>query len=208
MAVSRHTCLRRPCKMATLPHYPGPDLRHWLHHNWRQMFCAWLTFWVFFMCTLSPVLPEVIYRVDPLGKYFTWIYTHIYKYIPTTTSYTQTRVQHMYTNNKQTHIHTYCFVENIFTQCYLCASFFKYSPLVPIIIVFVLSVRRFKLLSWYEALLGTNTKHNVFSFLFSICLLWHNNKTKSPMDPPPCWHGAQQLWQNRQTGSRLWANTQ
>uniref|UniRef100_A0A1I8MYE9 SUEL-type lectin domain-containing protein n=1 Tax=Musca domestica TaxID=7370 RepID=A0A1I8MYE9_MUSDO len=53
--------------MATLPHYPGPDLRHWLHHNWRQMFCAWLTFWVFFMCTLSPVLPEVIYRVDPLA---------------------------------------------------------------------------------------------------------------------------------------------
>ncbi|XP_073848291.1 uncharacterized protein isoform X1 [Musca autumnalis] len=53
--------------MATFQHYPGPKLRYWLHHSWRQMFCAWLTFWVFFMCTLSPVLPEVIYRVDPLA---------------------------------------------------------------------------------------------------------------------------------------------
>ncbi|XP_061398515.1 uncharacterized protein LOC133334243, partial [Musca vetustissima] len=53
--------------MATLQYHPGPDLRHWLHHSWRQMLCAWLTFWVFFMCTLSPVLPEVIYRVDPLA---------------------------------------------------------------------------------------------------------------------------------------------
>ncbi|XP_059218178.1 protein eva-1 isoform X3 [Stomoxys calcitrans] len=53
--------------MATLQQ-PGQKLGHWLlHHSWRHVLCAWLTFWVFFMCTLNPVLPEVIYRVDPLA---------------------------------------------------------------------------------------------------------------------------------------------
>ncbi|XP_075147091.1 uncharacterized protein LOC142221302 isoform X2 [Haematobia irritans] len=48
--------------------YPGQNLSQWLlHHSWRHGLCAWLTFWVFFMCTLNPVLPEVIYRVDPLA---------------------------------------------------------------------------------------------------------------------------------------------
>ncbi|XP_037813038.1 protein eva-1-like isoform X2 [Lucilia sericata] len=52
--------------MATKYH-PGKTVQHLLHHNWHHMLSVWLTFWIFFICTLNPVLPEVIYRVDPLA---------------------------------------------------------------------------------------------------------------------------------------------
>lgn len=35
----------------------------WLLHNY------WPLSWIIFMVSMSPVIPEMIYRVDPLGKY-------------------------------------------------------------------------------------------------------------------------------------------
>ncbi|KAM7364709.1 uncharacterized protein ACRADG_001086 isoform 3-T8 [Cochliomyia hominivorax] len=52
--------------MATKYH-PGKTVQHLLHNNWHHMLSVWLTFWIFFTCMLNPVLPEVIYRVDPLA---------------------------------------------------------------------------------------------------------------------------------------------
>lgn len=35
----------------------------WLHYH--------LLLWIIFMCLTSPVIPEMVYRVDPLGRLIT-----------------------------------------------------------------------------------------------------------------------------------------
>lgn len=41
----------------------------------------WPLSWIIFMVSMSPVIPEMIYRVDPLGKYFLPISNYILIYL-------------------------------------------------------------------------------------------------------------------------------